>query len=453
MASIFEKLIQDFSKKDTSKILEDCMKMDVKKMKKIPLRYRLIALGFVAHMSLEQLDSKLKENDCEQLYARNFTEASLIYAFHNGISYSQWADLEAVSRKKLTEAKKEDMWFNNSNVTYGELLKYIEANSEIQEKEMKTQKVTRRLKEQIQNQKSEEEFLEFMERNQEDFRVVREKTRYYFCKYLSYYIEEKTENYLLARKTRFGLEQAAAELNVLKCAAKLRQKFDNDDEIREMLKECGISFGNIYDAFNYYYFEYISSDWMEVQMEYYGADLDNLSQKEKAKLAQAIRAYKNGWERLSDEEVIQRKLQEMEEEERKLDEEHRLTKDGTSNKGYHKSRSGEKSVRSYIRGTVDIDRTTLICYLLFLGQDSLSHREWVLTEARLNEILGECGYVILRKENEFDWFVIQYLEADDKVEFLMDSVTSAAMEEKNFYLYHMYQGAISENSKLEELIH
>ena len=452
MVSAFEKMIQDFSKKDTTKILEDCMKMDAKKMKKIPLRYRLIALGFVSHMSLEQLENKLNENDCEQLYARNFTEASLIYAFYNGLSYSQCVQLETLSRKKLIEEKK-DIWFNDSNVTYGELLEYIKTNSEICEEEMKTQKVTRLLEEQIKSQGSLDMFLDFMERNQQDFRIVREKTRYYFCKYLSYYIEEKIENYLLARKKRFGVEQAAAELNVLKCAAKLRQKFNNDDEIREMLRECGISFGNIYDAFNYYYFEYISSDWMEIQMEYYGSNLDDLSKKEKAKLAQAIRAYKNGWEQLSDEEVIQRKLQEMEEEERRLDEQHTLTKDESSNIKYHKSRAGEKSVRNYIRGTVDIDRTTLICYLLFFGQDSLRHREWVLTEKRLNEILGECGYAILRKENEFDWFVTQYLEADDKVEFLMDSVTSAAMEEKNFYLYHMYQGAISENDKLKELLH
>ena len=35
----------------------------------------------------------------------------------------------------------------------------------------------------------------------------------------------------------------------------------------------------------------------------------------------------------------------------------------------------------------------------------------------------------------------------------MDSVTSVAMGEKNFYLYHMYQGAINENEKLQELLH
>ena len=67
MASIFEKMIQDFRKKDMAQLLDECMKLDAKKAKKIPLRYRLIAIGFVSHMSLDELDQKLKENGCEQL--------------------------------------------------------------------------------------------------------------------------------------------------------------------------------------------------------------------------------------------------------------------------------------------------------------------------------------------------------------------------------------------------
>ena len=56
MASIFEKMIQDFRKKDMAQLLDECMKLDAKKAKKIPLRYRLIAIGFVSHMTLDELD-------------------------------------------------------------------------------------------------------------------------------------------------------------------------------------------------------------------------------------------------------------------------------------------------------------------------------------------------------------------------------------------------------------
>ena len=453
MASIFEKMIQDFSKKDTVQLLKECMEMDAKKMKKIPLRYRLIAVGFVSHMSLEQLETKLKENGCEQLYARNFIEASLIYAFSRGLSYDQWIHLEKLAEEKINNGAA-DNWFNGSTVTYRELKEYVKSNSNMKGEVLETQKVTRRLAGEISAQTTEEEFLEFMERNKEDFCSVREKARYYFCKYLVYYIEEKAENYIAARKTGFGLEQATSELNLLKCAAKLRSRFKDDQEILDTLDACGISFGNIYDAFNYFYFEYISADWLEIQLEYYGADVSRLNVEEKKKLAHGIRSYEKDWDKLSDEEVITKKLQEKENLELQTDKEYALTNAAATSgeRGYQKNRSGEKSVRNYIKGTVDIDRTTLVCYLLFLGQESLSHKEHVITRERLDEILGQCGYGILREEDDFDRFVIQYLLADDRVEFLLESVTDTAMEEKNFYLYHMYQGAISENDKLKDLI-
>lgn len=172
-------------------------------------------------MTLDELDQKLKENGCEQLYARNQTEATLVYAFLKGLSYEEWLDLQKICEEMNNEAK--DQWFNGAGVTYRELREYVRANSDITEDELLTQKVTRRLRGQIEKTSTEEEFLRFMEDNREDFCVVREKARYYFCKYLCYYIEEKTEAYLAARKSGFGQEQALLELNVLKCVAVLRK--------------------------------------------------------------------------------------------------------------------------------------------------------------------------------------------------------------------------------------
>lgn len=303
--------------------------------------------------------------------------------------------------------------------------------------------------------KTEEEFLEFMELNQKDFSIVREKARYYFCKYLNYYIEEKIEAYLVSRKTGFGVKQAVLELNVLKCTAFLRHKFANDEEIREGLLDCGISFGNIYDAFNYFYFGYVSADWLEILLEFYSGCIEDMNTEEKRKLADAIRSYEKGWDGMSDTEVIRKKIEENEEQEYLRDQEFSLgdMKENVGDRGYQKNRSGEKSVRNYIKGNNDLDRTSLICYLLFFGQESLKHQEWVITHEKLDYILGECGFSILCYSNDFDRFLIQYLNADDRVDFLMESVTSAAMEEKNFYLYHMYQGAINDDGKLKELLH
>ena len=103
MGSVFEKMIQDLSGQDCKEILDECMGKNAKKIKNRPLRYRLIALGFVTHMTLEQLDKKLQENGCEQLYARNFIEATLIYAFSNKMTYQEWKELEELCEKEILQ--------------------------------------------------------------------------------------------------------------------------------------------------------------------------------------------------------------------------------------------------------------------------------------------------------------------------------------------------------------
>ena len=147
--------------------------------------------------------------------------------------------------------------------------------------------------------------------------------------------------------------------------------------------------------------------------------------------------------------IIQKKEQ-LRERERQLDLEYALEPSGTgtSGRGYQKNRSGEKSVRNYIKGVTDIDRTSLICYLLFFGNHFTGHREREITRQRLDEILLECGYPMLRERDDFDAFVVQYLAADDPAGLL----SRYAMEEKNFYLYHMYQGAGSEDGRLRKML-
>ena len=456
MTSLFEKMIQDFSRKDTAELLGECMRMNESRIRKIPVRYRLIALGFVTGMGLEQLEQKLEENGCGRLYARNPTEVSLIYAFKNGISYAEWKRLEAICEQMEEENGLKDPWFNGSSVSYRELKDYVRVNSDGSGNEYRTGRITRELQEQLRMTGSEEDFRQFLQMNWESFRPLREKARYYFCKFLNYYVEEKAEAYLAARRNGFGLEQAGLDLNILKCTAQLRRKFSSEQEIWEVLEASSISFGNLYDAFNYYYFGYISMDWMEVLLDYYGGDLTRLGENQKRELARALRAYDGHWKNYTDDEVLRRKWEQIERQEQILDRQYSLEEQeqaGSAVRGYQKNRSGEKSVRSYIKGTLDLDRTTLICYLLFFGKEFLNHRERRLTRERLDRILLECGYPALRGNDDFDSFLLQYLAAEDRVDYLMESVTKRAMEEKNFYLYHMYRGSVSEDRLLKELMH
>ena len=74
-----------------------------------------------------------------------------------GLSYEEWLDLQKICEEMNNEAK--DQWFNGAGVTYRELREYVRANSDITEDELLTQKVTRRLRGQIEKTSTEEEFL------------------------------------------------------------------------------------------------------------------------------------------------------------------------------------------------------------------------------------------------------------------------------------------------------
>jgi hypothetical protein len=446
----FERIINEIMNEHSgSQMLEECMSFDVNLAKKVPLRYRIIALGFVKKYSLEQLNNKLKAEGCAQLYSRNLWEASLIFAFLNGMSYHEWKKLQVECGGIRDVQEGQIHYFRENTVTFLELQRYLEENSTGEQQMMETKHLTKVLEEKIAGlDSSRENFTGFLAANIQSFSVVREKTRYYFCKYLYYYLEDKMNNYLSALRSGVGVEGTLAELAAFRGITQMKRKKMPLEDVRNFLVNAGISCGEVFDAFNYFYFEYVSLDWMEVLMEYYG-DITQLPLKEKRKVAAALRHYQPEDEELTDEQIIAKKAAEMNKQEEELDDVYALDSEG---RGYQRNRAGENTVRKFIKGTLDIDRTTLICFLLFFGNDAELAQEYVITRERLSDILMECGFAGLNEEDDFDYFVIQYLQAGDPVEYLMEEVTRFAVHEENSYLYRMYQSSKNYDQELRKIM-
>ena len=143
MSSVFERMMNDFSQQDGEFLLEKCMSFNPGETKKIPLRYRLIALGFVRKMSLEELNDKLTEAGCEKLYARNFMEASLIYAFSKKMSYEHWKELQKSCEDVSILSNENVKSFSGQNISCIELKEYVEQNSRKENEGMLTRQLTR----------------------------------------------------------------------------------------------------------------------------------------------------------------------------------------------------------------------------------------------------------------------------------------------------------------------
>lgn len=439
----FEEMLTEIEKEDSREELIDiCMNLHMRAIKTVPLRYRLIALGFMKHLSLEEMNQKLQEEGCAKLYSRNFWEASFIFAFSHGLSYEHWKSLKSSTLPMAEEVNSSQGVPLLSGITFRDLKKYLEEASK-NRNIMQTRHLTRHIEKKLLDlQGEEEEYRRFLEENLESFSTVREKTRYYFCKYLYYYLQTRME------ETIRELQENRIRNYVFKGISSLNRKKTTVQEAREQLEGCHISCREIYSEFHYFYFEYISMDWMEILLEYYG-QISQIPAPMKKKIADEIRSRQPRKRKLSDDEILSEKMREMEKKEEELD---RIYSLESKRPGYQRNRGGEKVLRNYIKGSVDLERGVLMAFLLFFGSQSILEEDQILTRERLNEILLECGYGQLTEEDEIDRFVLQFLQEKEPREYIMDAAVTCALKGENFPFYHIYYSACSYNREFEKLI-
>lgn len=446
MNRIFERMVDDMcSLASTGELLDHCMSLSEEAIRHVPLRCRIIALGFVKHFTLEQLNEKLMQQGCPKLYARNFLEATLSFSFMHGHSFAQWKDLFARCGEIYATLEK-SAWFQGSRITYGELQRYVLEHSDTQGDLFATQMHTRHLEQALCAVSGSETALqEFLIGNIHAFSPMREKARYYFCKYLYYYLNRRIENYFAACRRNHGVDEALSGLLALKVVTVLRRnKRMPEEEKRRRILESAISCGEIFDEFNYFYFDYVSLDWAEILMDCY-EDVAQIPAAQKKNLASVFRKKRSDLKACSDEAVIRQHIQERE---AQADASYALE----GSRGYGRGRAGEHALHKYMQGTLDIDRTALICLLMFFASDAIMPDAHRLTPERMQIILSQCGYAPLDMENDFDWFVIEFLESPDPAEFLTDVMTGYAKRSENSFLYHLYGKSVHYEDELLNIL-
>lgn len=251
-SSIFENLVMNFSI-DT----EELSKTEEKKLKSVPTRLEILAEGFASRWDLDQVNQKLEESGCEKLYARSFYEACLIYAFERQMGYEEWKELFTEGRKIFEESDgAQKRFFRGGKITLKELEEYMEAESVSEE--LETMLLTRSLEEKIIQSDSAEEFWSFVQENIEKFSSVRERARYYFCKYLYFYIQNRCDRYYescireeklrnqygnMLEKGERGREEkfALEELAFLKPLTKLKKDADKQKNNMSLEEKRNIS--------------------------------------------------------------------------------------------------------------------------------------------------------------------------------------------------------------------
>ena len=302
----------------------------------LPGRLAVLAEGFAQKMDLGEVNERLKEEGFESLYARSLYEAGLIYAFSHGLSYEEWKELYQAYMERYTgKIDPEKQVFSGGKITLKQLEAYVRDHSS--SGSLETEMLTRFMETEIIESKNDEDFYRFMDQNVENFSAVREKARYYFCKYLDLYIRQKCENYYescetsermlrqygntLNKDERGYLERLALEeLNFLKPLTALKRDAQKSkgrmtlEEKRELLENTALTPGGIFDEFNYFYFGYVSVDWLELVFELYGP-VEDWPENLKIRIAHSLGYCTRNPEEAQKQTAL-KKLREKEDEER-----------------------------------------------------------------------------------------------------------------------------------------
>lgn len=437
----------------------------------LPKRLEFLAEGFSKGWDCAQMNQKLLENGCETLYARSFFEASLIYAFDHHVQYGQWKLLFDECRKLYEKRSVDGDFLSGGKVTLWQLEAYLAKESEDGGR-LQTAHYTRLLESGLREAVSDSDFIAFMENNLEHLSSVREKARFYFCKYLYLYIKEKCENYYKScliseqllerygghlpegiRKTQelFALE----ELTFLKPLTRLKKEAEKaspgmtPEEKKEYLENAALTPGGIFDEFNYFYFGYISTDWVEILFELYG-DFESWPRQTKLKVARSLGLCHFG-SGSQEEQLALGKLRLMADDERKreeaLDSVHARDEESRK-KAFSRGRSGEDYFRDFIVGRRDINRSTLISFLLFVKSCVSLDEDNCITRPRLNQILQDCGFWQLRPDQSFDRFVMDFLRSRNPMDIIETEVERQVTRGNDFYLYKVYRDAYCHQKEL-----
>ena len=415
----------------------DWMRFDRNALEKAPMRVRLILKGLQSGSSLEAVNAALLRQGYPSLYVRSLPEAVLCYALEHRLTIAQWMELENQA-EALHAAYASTCWFQSGQITWGELEQYVLAHSDLGQDAPATQNLTARLASQLHQVQGEAAFLRFVQNNLAAFSEVRDKTRYYFCKYLYYNLMSRAEDYLVAKQT--GISVTFAENNI-KSVFRVwtyldRHRSMSHAEMLEVLRQSAISLGGIFEAFNFFFFDYATQSWLDLLPEVFGVAGKEVPHRLKTLYIKALKQPLEG----DLEEVFRRAM---------------ALREAQLDKTVQKERCGETALRKYLRGQLDLDRTTFLCFLLFFAATASLPAGQTLSAERVDQILQNCGMPSLTQGDDFDGFVCEFLDCRSQAEAweLVSSEIARYVETgENSFLYRTYRQSQSYYSQLTDSI-
>lgn len=429
-------------------------------------RVDIIVEGIKKHKSVEDVNNELKDNQKDVLYARSFWESCIIYTLNNGLNGNDFIEIKNKYQDVVDEAYNQNMkYFEDGAITFKKIEDYVVENSDTSNN-LQTMFITNEMALELENVHNEKDFKTYIEKNKNKFSMVRERTRYYFCKYLYFYLKQQIDEYLkkymdlldsdmvksglYKDKIKSLLEEESGFITFITDADRTRLKKINSygghmDYLQNQVK---ISESILFREFNYFYSEYITLDWLAMVFEMYD-NPESWTDARIIKVGHKLKLCKKN----PDEAEIKKTLEELigkwNEYDVGLDEQYRRDDIEAVRKSYQKGRSGNNFFRDFFKGDRDISRSTFLAFMLFIGGTTKLSDKDKINIQRLNVMLQNCQFQPLNPRNPYDKFIVGYLNATDRLEYLYDEMEKSADALEKSVLYKLYTDSYSHERELE----
>ena len=124
-----QELIRTAGSDGGSSLVDICLHGTQREISAVPLRLRLIALGFVKGLSPEEVNRRLLENGCPRLYARSYWEASVIFALRKGLTYARWKEMLVQCGELREKIVSNNRAFSDGTISLSDIRLYVGNNS------------------------------------------------------------------------------------------------------------------------------------------------------------------------------------------------------------------------------------------------------------------------------------------------------------------------------------
>ncbi len=390
---------------------------DEEKLDYIPSRYLIILFLLIMKTDVKDADEILKSSGHYGLNPRSIFDATVMFALMHKQELDDWFKNYVLLERELHRATARAMPLENhpNIVSLRSIREFIASQKETSNGKAITRKITQIVQENIETIDNNNDFSNFVKSNLEYIADHRVKSRYRLLIAIERYMTQQVHHfisiynqYILTKSDDDWeqLEKAHRDSvligrtqtkglfgKIIKTKSKIKKSISvkEFDEIRLSLKDFLVRYSEFYCHTNFINEDSIDDDEEEKKKK-------RKNKNKAGKVDKEISESQN--DNISDDEIDAYELAYI-------------------------TKSTVDTFRDVLFGKKDPSRKLMITLLIFTGTQSMN---------QLNSILIDCGFDAIKESRAFDAFIINFLNTNNKQEFLDQLAYELSMNERYFFL-------------------